>query len=1173
MVEPIVLCIVRALYDYQGSDSSSLNFQKGDVIEVLNQLETGWWDGVVDGKRGWFPSNYVEVIEKYDSEDESGLEEVDENDEENVWVPQTAPSGNVFYFNTVTGESVWELPVEEGGSPYTQSSRNLDSTQVCISLENGSAWPIGSENAHYEFRLFKVYPKLSGSWTMQKAPDGMNYFYNTVTQEVRWSLPSAEELRGDAKERKPSLNQDLPPNWERKTTRQGRVYYYNPVLDETTWTLDKVDPVTGQLRDKPAENETLQSPVTPLQQEPPILPHNLSVSNQAEPRHPRSESPIGSISWAALVSNINAALDALKQRRKQKEKVPADSHTNSVIGSVRLLLHACDCLDRESPHLQKNRNLRAGRRAITTALAKLTLSAKLASGILDSADYETRIQEEAASLFAAVEHFVEVAQKDGVELREADPHILKEEIAGKMKKPSLLFSAKVGEEPPGDGDDASSAGTDLLLRQMRDLETQLEEYAQHTIKLSGILLDNMELTILQPSKSLQLHKSSELLGQANELVGLISSLLALTEESTFIQKLPGYSSLQHSRQSLYNEAGAFILASQAITQPDDSSLQNSLIHMQHTARRIVRGTKDVAFKIKNMWAEVEKNNESRRPSAVRIKEEPGELDRIDEEWPEEEMCGEKGRGSTASDKTMVQQGAKMQDLGFLSLGPDVSSLGGPEKSAGEAKSKSTEDKEHRRGTEDSIGGATLHDPESRRTSNATSETGNDLKSEKLRKFFGEDPMEKGEKGLHTDQPWYLRYDVDPDELLLTLDGTVKGGTLRGLIERLTMHDQHDPNFNSTFLLTYRSFTTTEKFFLLLSERFVIQEPPGLTEQEHKIWVEKKQKPIRLRVFNVMKTWLENHYMDESDARVLPMLREFASGPMLEQMPTAAEQLIKLIDRRMANPLGRVRKMVAKSGATVPPSIVPKNLRKIKFLELDPLELARQLTLMDSKLYNKIKPTECLNKAWSMLENEEVAENIKSLIGQSNQMTCWVAESILTQVEMKKRTALIKHFVAVAEKCRSLNNFNTCMAIVAGLDSSAVFRLRRTWEMVNQKTMQTLSQLKKLMNSMKNFAEYREVLRMSEPPCVPFLGVYLTDLTFIDDGNSNYIKRSRELINFAKHAMTAEVISEIQRYQVTPYALAPVPEIQFFLRGYLQASRPVEELYPLSLSLEPRRDDD
>jgi Variant SH3 domain len=50
---------VRAVYDYRPDDETLLGFAKGDIIEVISTLETGWWDGILNGKRGWFPSNYV----------------------------------------------------------------------------------------------------------------------------------------------------------------------------------------------------------------------------------------------------------------------------------------------------------------------------------------------------------------------------------------------------------------------------------------------------------------------------------------------------------------------------------------------------------------------------------------------------------------------------------------------------------------------------------------------------------------------------------------------------------------------------------------------------------------------------------------------------------------------------------------------------------------------------------------------------------------------------------------------------------------------------------------------------------------------------------------------------------------------------------------------------------
>lgn len=50
-----------ALHTYTESSSTCLSFRAGQVIRTLHKDDSGWWDGTVEGKRGWFPSNFVEV--------------------------------------------------------------------------------------------------------------------------------------------------------------------------------------------------------------------------------------------------------------------------------------------------------------------------------------------------------------------------------------------------------------------------------------------------------------------------------------------------------------------------------------------------------------------------------------------------------------------------------------------------------------------------------------------------------------------------------------------------------------------------------------------------------------------------------------------------------------------------------------------------------------------------------------------------------------------------------------------------------------------------------------------------------------------------------------------------------------------------------------------------------
>lgn len=150
---------VRALYDYEADDRTSLSFHEGDVIQVITQLESGWWDGVINGVRGWFPSNYCQIITSpdelpdVDQHDNGGGDPVEDEFEEEVydddegdlseleelplegtnygekskadyWIPQATPDGRLFYYNTMTGESSSELPLESPSSVTENGPRD-----------------------------------------------------------------------------------------------------------------------------------------------------------------------------------------------------------------------------------------------------------------------------------------------------------------------------------------------------------------------------------------------------------------------------------------------------------------------------------------------------------------------------------------------------------------------------------------------------------------------------------------------------------------------------------------------------------------------------------------------------------------------------------------------------------------------------------------------------------------------------------------------------------------------------------------------------------------------------------------------------------------------------------------------------------------------------------------
>jgi len=52
----------RALYDFDAENAEELRLQQGDIIENVTQLDENWYNGDSNGRSGYFPVNYVEII-------------------------------------------------------------------------------------------------------------------------------------------------------------------------------------------------------------------------------------------------------------------------------------------------------------------------------------------------------------------------------------------------------------------------------------------------------------------------------------------------------------------------------------------------------------------------------------------------------------------------------------------------------------------------------------------------------------------------------------------------------------------------------------------------------------------------------------------------------------------------------------------------------------------------------------------------------------------------------------------------------------------------------------------------------------------------------------------------------------------------------------------------------
>ncbi|KAI9680529.1 MAG: hypothetical protein M1817_003969 [Caeruleum heppii] len=431
------------------------------------------------------------------------------------------------------------------------------------------------------------------------------------------------------------------------------------------------------------------------------------------------------------------------------------------------------------------------------------------------------------------------------------------------------------------------------------------------------------------------------------------------------------------------------------------------------------------------------------------------------------------------------------------------------------------------------------------------------------------------------------------ELVYNKDGLITGGTLPALVERLTTHDATpDSTFVSTFYLTFRLFTTSTDFARTLVARFDDVESSGCSAG-----------PVRLRVYNVFKGWLESHWQHDCDCDALDLILDFATEKLARVLPTAGKRLAELVDRvaqgdgslvpRLVSSMGKTSTSVAQYVAPdtpLPAPVISKSqlaaLRnwkqggaELSILDFDPLELARQFTIKESRIFCSILPEELLGMEWTKKIGSK-AINVRAMSTLSTDLATLVTDTILHLEDPRKRATMIKQWVKIAKKSLELNNYDSLMAIVCSLDSSTILRMKKTWESVSQKTRLTLEELRSVIDVSKNYAVLRQRLQHHVPPCLPFVGTYLTDLTFVDVGNQTTrqlrcegASEERSVVNFDKHMRTAKIIGELQRFQI-PYRLTAVAELQEWMDAQIHRVRvsedaSIQNYYRRSLLLEPR----
>ncbi|XP_041049358.1 rap guanine nucleotide exchange factor 1b isoform X5 [Carcharodon carcharias] len=394
--------------------------------------------------------------------------------------------------------------------------------------------------------------------------------------------------------------------------------------------------------------------------------------------------------------------------------------------------------------------------------------------------------------------------------------------------------------------------------------------------------------------------------------------------------------------------------------------------------------------------------------------------------------------------------------------------------------------------------------------------------------------------------------IDHEEIVarLTLkqegeDGPeVRGGSVDILIVHATETDRKDlVLYCEAFLTTYRTFIPPEEIIKKLHYRY----------EKFCHCPDTFKKRVSKNTFFVLVRVVDELCLVELSDDILKLLTELVfrlvcSGE-LSLARVLRKNILDKVDQKKTVKFASLMKPLAARGVAARPGTLH---------DFHSHEIAEQLTLLDADLFYKIEIPEVL--LWAKEQNEEKSPNLTEFTEHFNNMSYWVRSIIIQQEKAQDRERLLLKFIKIMKHLRKLNNFNSYLAILSALDSAPIRRLE--WQ---KQTSEGLAEYCTLIDSSSSFRAYRAALAEVEPPCIPYLGLILQDLTFVHLGNPDLIDGK---INFSKRWQQFNILDSMRRFQQAHYELKRIDDIVTFFNDF--GDHLAEEaLWELSLKIKPR----
>jgi len=400
---------------------------------------------------------------------------------------------------------------------------------------------------------------------------------------------------------------------------------------------------------------------------------------------------------------------------------------------------------------------------------------------------------------------------------------------------------------------------------------------------------------------------------------------------------------------------------------------------------------------------------------------------------------------------------------------------------------------------------------------------------------------------------------ESDNALVYQDNNLVSGQLDALLQHLVPTADYYPDRTYIFAFLLSSRLYIKPHALLAEVVRLCMQQQNLTDKQVT-----KEKLGRFcpHLVQLLSEWMETFPYDFRDERVMQHVRQ-----LTQKCVTLDPNLRRDVSQMLHNLLQRLtalekyeeflEKINTEASAALIDTVAVADVTEVCS---SPLMLAQQLTHIELERLSFIGPEEFVQAFAKENPNIETSfkdmkktRNLESYIQWFNRLSYFVATQVCSNVKKKQRVKVIEYWIEVARECFNIGNFNSLMAIIAGLNMSPVSRLKKTWHKVQSAKFAILEHQ---MDPSSNFSSYRSTLKAAmwrsagakderQRIVVPFFSLLVKDLYFLNEGCANRLPNGH--INFEKFWQLAKQVTEFMTWKQVTCPFEKHPKVIHYLQ--------------------------